>query len=257
VALSGDGGDEAFAGYAKHRPRAWQRRVSQILPAEIREHWTFASMTGGEAPSKWGGRLLAEIPSLFSGEFFSGEFYARLAKPRLRTESDGFLREVVADFWYGDRESLDRIFHWDYTEPLPNSLLTKLDIASMARSLEVRSPFLDQELVELCARLPNEWKTDGQRSKIILRDLVAGDLPPEILRAPKRGFSVPLAQWWRSEARAQIRDGILPLHPALTSYLEEKFAARLLEEHQTARANHAQRLWNLWVLNEWARMFLP
>ena len=135
-------------------------------------------------------------------------------------------------------------------------MLTKLDIASMARSLEVRSPFLDHELVELCARLPNQWKVNRRQGKLMLRDMVAADLPPEVLRAPKRGFSVPLAQWWRGEARQQIRAGILPLHPALTPFLQEKFAAQLLEDHQAGRANHAQRLWNLWVLNEWARMFL-
>jgi len=91
----------------------------------------------------------------------------------------------------------------------------------------------------------------------MLRDIVADDLPEEILRAPKRGFSVPLAQWWTGEARFQIREGVLPLHGALRIFLNEKTAARLLDEHQAGRANHAQRLWNLWVLNEWARMFLP
>src|SRR4030095_15132262 len=91
------------------------------------------------------------------------------------------------------------------------SLLVKLDIASMSRSLEVRSPFLDQELVELCARLPAAWKVGSKRGKLILRALVATALPLEVLRARKRGFSVPLGQWWRNEARRQIREGLLPL----------------------------------------------
>jgi asparagine synthase (glutamine-hydrolysing) len=89
-----------------------------------------------------------------------------------------------------------------------------------------------------------------------LRDLVAPDLPPEVLGAPKRGFSVPLGQWWRNEARQQIRDGLFPIHSALQPFIEEKAAAHLLDQHQSGRANHAQRLWNLWVLNEWARTFL-
>jgi asparagine synthase (glutamine-hydrolysing) len=115
---------------------------------------------------------------------------------------------------------------------------------------------LDHELVELCARLPAVWKGNSRQGKLILRDIVAPDLPPEVLHARKRGFSVPLAQWWRNGARQQIRDGLLPLHSALTPFLREQAIAKLLEEHQTGRANHAQRLWNLWVLNEWARMFL-
>jgi asparagine synthase (glutamine-hydrolysing) len=261
VALSGDGGDEAFAGYPKHRLHGWQHHSSGFFPRKVRERWTLASLRGegwpgGKAMGKLRRQLLAETPSLFSGEFFSGRFYQGISTPALRTQSDDFLTSVVTDFWRGTMEPLERILHWDNRDPLPNSLLTKLDIASMARSLEVRSPFLDHELVELCARLPNQWKANSGEGKLMLRDLVAVELPPEVLRARKRGFSVPLAQWWRGEARTQIRDGILPLHPALKPFLAEKFAAQLLEEHQAGRANHAQRLWSLWLLNEWARMFL-
>lgn len=257
VALSGDGGDEAFAGYAKHRLSDWQKRIARFWPQELREDWTFASMTGGsKAAGKLRAKLLVETPSLFSGEFFSSRFYPLIATHRLRVESDTFLRGVVADFWSGEHEPLDRILHWDNAEPLPHSLLTKLDIASMSRSLEVRSPFLDHVLVELCARLPNEWQVNSRQGKLLLRDLVADDLPPEVRRAPKRGFSIPLAQWWRGPARQQVREGILPLHSALRPFLREDAGARLLEEHQAGRANHAQRLWNLWVLNEWARTFL-
>ena len=201
-------------------------------------------------------RMLPETHSLFSSEFFSGRIYQRISTDTLRMQSDYFLNGLVSEFWSGTTEPLERMLHWDNTQPLPDSLLVKLDIASMSRSLEVRSPFLDQELVELCARLPAAWKVDSKQGKLILRDLVATDLPPEVLRARKRGFSVPLGQWWRNEARQQIRDGLLPLHPALTPFLNQGIAAKLLEEHQAGRANHAQRLWNLWVLNEWARMFL-
>jgi asparagine synthase (glutamine-hydrolysing) len=161
----------------------------------------------------------------------------------------------VADFWKGRMKPLQRILHWDNTQPLPDSLLVKLDITSMSRSLEVRSPFLDHELVELCARLPNAWKVNSRKGKLILRDIVGSDLPREVLDAPKRGFSVPLAQWWRGEARTQIREGLFPFHRILRPFLQERTAVELLDEHQAGRANHAQRLWNLWILNEWARMF--
>ncbi len=192
VALSGDGGDEAFAGYSKHRLRAWQETVSRIFPRELRERWTLASMRGGsKAESKLRRRLLAETPSLFSGEMFSGTHFAGIARPALRKESDRFLAEVVEDFWADEMQPLERIFRWDYTEPLPNSLLTKLDIASMARSLEVRSPFLDHELVELCARLPAKWKGDARHGKLLLREIVADDLPPAVLQARKRGLLRP------------------------------------------------------------------
>jgi len=261
VALSGDGGDEAFAGYPKYRLKAWQHHSSAWFSSAFKERWTLASMRG----QRWLGskamrnlrrRALPETHSLFSSEFFSGRIYQRISTATLRMQSNYFFNGLVSEFWNGTMEPLERMLHWDNTQPLPDSLLVKLDIASMSRSLEVRSPFLDQELVQLCARLPAAWKVDDKQGKLILRDLVATELPPEVLRARKRGFSVPLGQWWRNEARQQIREGLLPLHPVLRPFLNESIAAELLEEHQTGRANHAQRLWNLWVLNEWARMFL-
>ena len=261
VALSGDGGDEAFAGYEKYRLKAWQNRCSAWFSSAFKERWTLASMRGqgwlgSKAMRNLRRRVLPETHSLFSSEFFSGRIYQHISTATLRMQSDDFLDSLVARFWSGTMEPLERMLHWDNTQPLPDSLLVKLDIASMSRSLEVRSPFLDQELVEFCARLPAPWKVDSKQGKLILRDLVATDLPPEVLRARKRGFSVPLGKWWRNEARQQIRDGLLPLHPALKPFLNESIAAELLKEHQAGRANHAQRLWNLWVLNEWARLFL-
>jgi asparagine synthase (glutamine-hydrolysing) len=264
VALSGDGGDEAFAGYPKYRLKAWQDYSSAWFSSAFKERWTLASMRGqgwlgSKAMRNLRRRVLPETHSLFSSEFFSGRIYQHISTATLRMQSDDFLGSLVSEFWSGPAaavEPLERMLHWDNTQPLPDSLLTKLDIASMSRSLEVRSPFLDQELVELCARLPAAWKVNRKQGKLMLRDLVATDLPPEVLRAPKRGFSVPLGQWWRTEARQQIREGLLPLHPALRRFLNETIVAELLKEHQAGRANHAQRLWNLWVLNEWARTFL-
>lgn len=261
VALSGDGGDEAFAGYPKHRLGGWQMHSSRFFPRAIRERWTLNVMSGhrwlgNKGMSKLRRELLPETPSLFSGEFFTGTPWRQITTPTLRRESDDFLKALVGRFWSGEMKPLDRILKWDNTEPLPNSLLTKIDIASMARSLEVRSPFLDHELVELCARLPNDWKGNSQQGKLILRDIVRPDLPAQILTAQKRGFSVPLAHWFRDQARPQLRDGLLPLHPALRRFLREAAVADLLAEHQRGRLNHGQRLWNLWVLNEWARMFL-
>lgn len=262
VALSGDGGDEAFAGYAKHRLQNWQQRSSDWFSDEMRKSWTAASMRGegwrgGNLAGKLRRALLPETPSLFSGEFFSGAFYERITTAAFRNATDPFLHAIVAQFWSGPYDPLERILQWDNTDPLPYSLLTKVDIASMARSLEVRSPLLDHEFVELCARLPNDWKVNARQGKLMLRDLVGKDLPAEVLSAPKRGFSLPLGDWWRGTARQQIHDGLLPLHPRLAPFLHERTAAQLLEEHQSGRANHAQRLWNLWILNEWARMFLP
>jgi asparagine synthase (glutamine-hydrolysing) len=260
VALSGDGGDEAFAGYPKHRLQWWEHYSSGWFGRNFRERWTLNSMNGenwlgGKAMRTVRRRLLPETHSLFSSEFFSGPIFQRITTPALRMQSAAFFHAQVRDFWKGNMTPLRRILNWDNTQPLPDALLVKLDIASMSRSLEVRSPFLDHELVELCARLPNAWKVNSRKGKLILRDIVGPDLPREVLNAPKRGFSVPLAQWWRGEGRRQVRAGLIPFHPILQPFLQERTAAELLDEHQAGRANHALRLWNLWVLNEWARTF--
>jgi len=170
VALSGDGGDEAFAGYAKYRTSGWQNFTSRLFADETRRRWTLAAMRGEGWPGHTTTRklrrlFLPETASLFSGEFFSGEMYQRITTDQLRAESDASLEGVVADFWKPAPDPLERMLHWDNTEPLPSSMLAKLDIASMARSLEVRSPFLDHEFVELCARLPTAGQVNPRQGK--------------------------------------------------------------------------------------------
>lgn len=261
VALSGDGGDEDFAGYSKYLLNSWQQQFSKILPGSTKEAWTIGSMTGEKLHRfklfrNIRRQFLPETHSLFSSEFFSGSQYGRIATSLLQEEGANYLQSLVNQFWRRDLPPVDRMLDWDNRQPLPDSMLVKLDIASMARSLEVRSPFLDQELVELCASLPAWWKVHNGRRKLLLRDIVQDDLPPEILCAPKKGFSVPLAEWWRNEARAQIRDGLFPLHSELRPFIQEKACHDLLGEHQSGKTNHALRLWALWVLNEWARRFL-
>lgn len=261
VALSGDGGDEAFAGYSKYILSGWQHRSSNLFSNQLKERWTLDSMRGqgwlGSKPLRnLRQQLLPETASLFSNEFFSGRPFQQIASPLLRNQSTDFLNRLVQDFWRKKIGAVGRMLDWDNTQPLPDDMLVKIDIASMARSLEVRSPFLDHELVELCASLPASWKVNNRQGKLILRDIVGPDLPEEVLRAPKRGFSVPLADWFRNGARQQVHDGVLPLHSALTPFINENAARDLLDEHQLGKANHALRLWALWVLNEWARTFL-
>lgn len=261
VALSGDGGDEAFAGYSKYLMNSWQQRSSTLFPIDFKETWTLNSMIGrgmlGGKPSRNARRAwLPETNSLFSSEFFSGRHFQNIATPLLQSEASGFLVDLVHEFWRRRMEPIDRMLDWDNTRVLPDDMLVKLDIASMARSLEVRSPFLDQELVELCASFPSSWKVNNGQGKRMLREIVQRDLPPEVLRAPKHGFSVPLTDWFRNGARRQIHDGLIPIHSALQPFIEEKTAHELLADHQSGRANHALRLWALWVLNEWARTFL-
>lgn len=261
VALSGDGGDEAFAGYSKYVLGGWQQRLANVVPASFKKNSTLDSMIGkGLHASKLLRNLrrefLPETHSLFSSEFFSGREYQRVATPLLQRDASDFFADLVDQFWRKDLSAIDRMLEWDHHQPLPDSMLVKLDIASMARSLEVRCPFLDQELIELCASLPASWKIKNGKRKLLLRDIVGADLLPEVLKRPKKGFSVPLANWWRTEGAVRLREGLFPMHSSLRLFIQEKAAQRLLVEHQSGGRNHGLRLWALWILNEWARRFL-
>ena len=198
VALSGDGGDEAFAGYSKYILKGWQHRSSSLFSVQRKENWTLDSITGegwlGSKPLRNLRRqLLPRNPqSFFSSEFFSGRPYQHIATPFLRAESADFVNDLVRQFCSKKLEPVDRMLNWDNTQPLPDGMLVKLDIASMAHSLEVRSPFLDHELVELCASLPADWKVNNRQGKLILRDIVGPDLPPQIMRSPQARLLCPL-----------------------------------------------------------------
>lgn len=258
VALNGDGGDEAFAGYRKYRLKPWQLASANLLPRPLRERWVRAALLGtglgGSKPARnlrrW---LLPETESLFTSEFFAGQPFQNLTTRDFRAQAVAGLATRLEEYWDGPADPVDRMLAWDNEHYLPEDLLVKMDIASMAHGLEVRSPFLDHELVELCASLPSAWKVDARGGKRLLRELVAPDLPPELLVAPKRGFSVPLAEWWRGEARAHLRTGLRDLHPGLGTFINPRAVENLVNEHQAGRRNHAQRLWSLWVLNAWAQ----
>ena len=157
VALSGDGGDEAFAGYSKYLMNGWQQRASGLFPLDCKETWTLDSMIGkgllGGKPARNARRELLPKRIVSFRASFSGPFQY-IATPLLQTEAAGFLVDLVHEFWRKQMDPVDRMLEWDNTRALSDDMLVKLDIASMARSLEVRSPFLDQELVELCASFP-------------------------------------------------------------------------------------------------------
>jgi asparagine synthase (glutamine-hydrolysing) len=260
VALNGDGGDEAFAGYDKYR-RTAARGVASWLPRGIRQHWIRAALSGagiggGKLARNLRRRLLPDTESVVTSEFFAGRTLQALITPEFREHLAEDLRTVAEGFWDGPTDPVTRMLAWDYNHYLADDLLVKIDIASMASGLEVRSPFLDHELVELCAGLPSAWKVDSQGGKHLLRALVEEDIPRELMAAPKRGFSLPLEQWWRREAREDLRDGLRDLHPGLRCFINADSVRSLLDDHQRDRRNHAQRLWCLWILNAWAHALL-
>jgi asparagine synthase (glutamine-hydrolysing) len=259
VVLTGDGGDEVFAGYlrfaaalaAERLPSAlapFLRAALRALPAAPNERHLFARARRFarfmDAPllerlDRWNSLFQDDLPGILQPDV------SRAAAGRDRpgraamTGSDGRL------------SPLNRMLQVNFATYLPDDLLVKTDRCTMANSLEARCPLLDTALMEYVAGLPDAAKLDGRRTKAILRDAFADLIPPEVDRRPKTGFGVPLDAWFRGELRDYARDTLLASSAKLRTYLRADAVQRLIDEHQSGRANLGHRLWALVCFERW------
>jgi len=270
VALSGDAGDELFAGYDRYRavqigerfdrlPRPLQKIITagvwQRLPASVRQKSKRRRLKRllaalGESPER---RYLKWIG------IFDDDRRRELYTHDFANELDG---HDAADFLldaYGEcpgRDFVTRTTCTDMLTYLPCDILTKVDIASMAYSLECRSPFLDHHVVELAARMPIELKRNGKVGKQILIDTFSDLLPSDIQRRPKMGFGVPLDHWFRHELKELLHDTLLGTRSLERGFFEPGSVRELVEQHTTGRWDHSYRLWALLVFEMWQRTYL-
>jgi asparagine synthase (glutamine-hydrolysing) len=149
--------------------------------------------------------------------------------------------------------NLERMLDTDVQTYLPGALLTKMDIASMAHSVEARSPFLDQELMQFAAALPADLKLDRESSKTILKRAVSAWLPDEILNREKMGFGVPLARWFRAELRDLPAEVLLDPASVDRGYFRRSEVENIIREHQESVVDHSARIWSLLQLELWHR----
>jgi asparagine synthase (glutamine-hydrolysing) len=154
------------------------------------------------------------------------------------------------------RGSLDHMLEVDSLTFLPDDLLAKVDIATMAWSLEGRSPLLDHELMQFAAALPERLKVTRTKQKVALRSAMRGIVPDAILDAPKRGFQPPVAEWFRGELREYGREVLLDPVTLNRGYFRSEAVAGLLDEHARGVADHSQGIWTLLVLELWHREFV-
>jgi asparagine synthase (glutamine-hydrolysing) len=159
------------------------------------------------------------------------------------------------DVWHRSHGAhpLDRLLNLNMRTYLLDDLLVKMDRMSMAHGLEVRSPFLDPQLIGYAARLPPRLKARGLSLKRVLRAAVADLLPPEILRRPKHGFGVPLDRWFRDDLRGYVGDTLGAPDAHVGEYLVPSEVNRLLFEHETGARNHGHALWTLLTLEVFLR----
>jgi asparagine synthase (glutamine-hydrolysing) len=266
VALSGDGGDEMFAGYERYRIMK-KTETLDLLPRALRR--TLAA-GGTLLPQRTQPALLRRVRRFLTDVVPASRVdrYMNLvgifsAQEKSELYTDGFRSQVDtakshdylnALFQSAPNTDLVRqLLYVDCNSYLPECLMAKVDIASMANSLEVRAPLLDHELMEYVFRLPSFWKLKGSRSKWIFKEIIAAEIPASILNRPKMGFGIPLSAWFRNELKQLWNDSVLAADSLSRRYFKMNVIQRLWDEHTSGRRDHGYRLWNLLMLELWHR----
>jgi asparagine synthase (glutamine-hydrolysing) len=268
VALSGIGGDEAFAGY----PRYLGLRLSETyarLPRPVRflaRAAVHAIARESEGGVDWAGRARrfvasdAPLPDRYLAwtRFFSADDLRRLAAPvlRARWRADVTARQRAAFETRDGRDVVDGAFRIDLATYLPDDLLVMADRMTMAHSLELRAPFCDHRLLELSLRISAGVKLRGGRLKALLKSAFADVLPRELLQRPKQGFMIPLARWLRTELREPMEDLLASDRVRARGLFVPAVVEALKREHLDGRRSHADRLWSLMILELWMRQYL-
>ena len=258
VALSGDGGDELFAGYERYLARRFQV-VYDRLPALCRERLIEPFVRRLPATTAYYGTSLSKKLKLFI------DASQRIREEPLAVIPRTFTRKQVmeltgSDYEMDDDPALEAARQWVGLDPvsrmqftdiqtyMAEDILTKVDRMSMAHALEVRSPLLDHRVVELACSLPSGFKLTYGATKKILKDAARGQIPDAILKRSKYGFQVPLGDWFKAELKSWARER---LFDASHGMFNRAFVERIWNEHLDGRADHAHRLWLLLVFNEW------
>ncbi|MEW6249980.1 MAG: asparagine synthase (glutamine-hydrolyzing) [Planctomycetota bacterium] len=268
VALSGDAGDECFAGYDRYRAVQLAARLD-ILPRALRSLFAAGAGLAPHAhPRTFGNRLHRFATALAGTPVQRYLAWVNVFPPALL--ADGYAPEFRARLdldepraWLArlydahPGPAADRAMHADFHSYLPYDLLTKVDIASMACSLECRAPFLDHELVEFARALPLEWRLARRGGKHILKDWARGRVPDVVLHRPKMGFGVPVGQWFRRELADLLRDRVLASDSLALRIFRPAWLTQLVETHIAGRANYEHPLWALLMLEAWNERWQP
>jgi asparagine synthase (glutamine-hydrolysing) len=269
VALSGDGGDEAFGGYARYAHDLKEAALRRWLPRWFRR-LALAPLAHIWPKADWLPRPLRAKTLLTNLSLEPGAAYAntlslcrlplrrRLLAPDLRglngREPERCVRAAYAEAPEGD--ALGGMIAADVSTLLPDDFLVKVDRASMAHGLEVRPPLLDHELLELAARIPSRWKVHGGETKWILKQAYTQRLPVGALWRPKQGFEIPLDGWLRGPLRPMFEGAVLESRGEVAGLIDQEAARKLFRAHCAGTGRHGNVLWSLLVLARWAERYL-
>jgi asparagine synthase (glutamine-hydrolysing) len=260
VVLSGDGGDELFAGYDRYVVERRERKLGKI-PAPIRQG---AGLIGRAMREGMKGRnFLRHLALDGADRYFDANMLFREVDKASLFEPDAY-REITNNdpraIWRaflrnGKSDWLSSLQYMDIKNYLPNDILTKVDRMSMAHSIEAREPLLDHKLVEFAATIPPELKLKGTTTKYIFKKAMEGILPNEILHRPKRGFAIPLGHWFRGGLSMYVRDLLLSRKSIERGIFRKSYIERLIEMNDRGRAMDLQ-LWTMITFELWCRRFI-
>ncbi len=270
VALNGDGGDESFAGYERYAAMRLANHYHR-LPALLRE--SIVRQAAGLIPTKGASRSLASRAKRFLHavslpkverylrwvSVFDGEAKRELYSEDFSRETEGFQAGDLLETWFARANGagiVDAALQADIMTYLPNDLLVKVDIATMAVSLEARSPFLDHHVIEFAASLPEKLKLRGITTKYLLKRVLKKLLPVENLERRKMGFGVPIGHWFRGQMQPFLREVLLSEKALQRGLFKPHMVRQLIDLHVRGERDYQHQLWTLLMLELWFCEFI-
>ena len=268
VCLSGDGGDENFAGYARYGHDLKEASIRQMIPGFVRRSllkplgviWPKADWLPRPLRLKTALQNLAADPAAAYANTISQcrkSMRHTVLNSDFRATLGGHRPEQIVEQYYsaGDRDALSGMLSADVNMLLPDDFLTKVDRASMAYGLEVRPPLIDVPLMELAATMPSSMKFRDGHKKWILKQLFENRLPAELAHRKKQGFELPVDDWLRGPLRDQVQNVVLNSNGALASLIDVAAVQRIHDAHQRHTGQHGQLMWSLLVLGRWMESY--
>jgi asparagine synthase (glutamine-hydrolysing) len=269
VALNGDGGDESFAGYDRYQAmliasrlenmpltmKNLVRRFALLLPdsidsknrfRRIRRFFEAAFLPAHVRYAKW----VSIFDESLKKEIYSDDLLNSVSL----ANSEDMIKDFITD--KNKEDIVDALLNTDMHTYLPDDLLIKVDIASMANSLEARSPFLDHKVMEFAARLPSEYKLKSGVKKYILKRAIKGLVPPENIYRPKMGFGLPIGKWFRQDLKNYTKETLLSRQSLGRGYFRPEIVKNMVNEHTECRKDYSFQLWALLMLELWHKRFI-
>ncbi|HEX3280226.1 MAG TPA: asparagine synthase (glutamine-hydrolyzing), partial [Pyrinomonadaceae bacterium] len=270
VALNGDGGDESFAGYERYAAMRLAETYHRI-PAVLRDTLLRQAIDLMPSSESKRSRLrdvkrFVEAASLPKVErylrwisVFNSQAKQDLYTDNFKRETSAYPAASIIDQWFARANGsgiVDATLLADIMTYLPNDLLVKVDIATMANSLEARSPFLDHHVIEFAASLPEKYKLRGLTTKYLLKKVLKQLLPAENLTRRKMGFGVPIGHWFRGKLQPYLRETILSELALKRGLFRPEVVKRLVELHTRGERDYSSQLWSLLMLELWFQRFI-